>query len=179
MIGSVYTKVVSLIADLDWKASILWQTNILDLKTRDYLDAGYDLFRNVAWKVPVLVEPVAIQFVANSQPMRVLLKHDVARAHVDGFIQDRMNKLDHCLLIFTAASARLVKLVGLYHLKIMSAPPGTLDREHRLHNPTRVDCSAFRRCDEALKRNFICQDLLNRKSMTQRSFNLCLQARVE
>lgn len=53
MIGSVYTKVVSLIADLDWKASILWQTNILDLKTRDYLDAGYDLFRDVAWKVSV------------------------------------------------------------------------------------------------------------------------------
>src|SRR5215510_13387287 len=110
--------------------------------------------------------------------MGILLEHDITRAHVHGLIQDRMNELDHCLFVLVAPAAWLLKLIGLYNLEIFWTPSGAFDRKHGLDDSTRIDRSAFGCCNEAFKRAFICQDLLDGVAVPQRSFDFSLQSGI-
>ena len=61
----------------------------------------------------VLVRPIAVHLVTHPELLRKFLEHDIASAHIDGLVQDRVHELDDGLLILTAVPTRLLKLVCL------------------------------------------------------------------
>src|SRR5262249_4859195 len=130
--------------------------NILNLETGDYLYAGDDLLSYLSRKLPVLVRPVAVYLVTHPELLRKFLEHNIASAHIDGLVQDRVHELDDGLLILTAAPTPLLKLVALMSSKRCGPAAERINAHLPLNDTVVVNGPAFRSGNEPPQSFLIC-----------------------